>query len=72
MIKEKNNKTININGEEIKVVNIVNTKQAYQYIKHGLKPVDVCIDETTGKMVFVFDKLKSYELYTKWCNYELN
>ena len=71
MKKERNNRTININGEKIKVVNIVNTKQAYQYIKHGLKPVDIYVDETTGKMVFVFDKLKSYELYTKWCNYEL-
>ena len=52
-------------------VKIVNAKQAYQYIKHGLKPLDIYVDEVTGKLVYVFDKLKSYELYTKWCNYEL-
>ena len=71
MIKERNINTMNIDGEEIKVVNIVNTKQAYQYIKHGLKPVDIYVDEVSGKLIYVFDKLKSYELYTKWCNYEL-
>ena len=72
MIKERNNKTININGKEIKVVNIVNTKQAYQYIKHGLKPLDIYVDEVTGKLIYVFYRLKSQELFTKWVNYELH
>ena len=71
MKKEREIKTMNINGEEIKVVNIVNTKQAYQYIKHGLKPLDVYADGATGRLVFIFDKLKSYDLYSKWCKREL-
>ena len=72
MKKERNINTMNVNGEEIKVVNIVNTKQAYQYIKHGLKPLDICADEVTGKLIYVFDRLKSQELFTKWVNYELH
>ena len=72
MEKEKKFRTMNIDGEEIEIVNILNMKQVHQYIKHGLKPLDVYIDKTTDKMIFVFDRFKSYELYVKWCKRELN
>ena len=72
MIMKKKFKTMNVNGEEIEIVNILNMKQVHQYIKYGLKPLDVYIDKTTDKMIFVFDRFKSYDLYVKWCNRELN
>ena len=51
------------------VVKIINMKQAHLYIKHHVKPIDVFDSE--GKLVFVFDKEKTKDLFTKWCNYEL-
>ena len=27
--------------------------------------------DSEGKLVFVFDKEKTKDLFTKWCNYEL-
>lgn len=54
---------------ESNVVKIVNMKQAHLYIKHHVKPIDVFDSE--DKLVFVFDKEKTKDLFTKWCNYEL-
>lgn len=54
-----------------KTYKIVNQKQAYKYIKNGVKPVDiVCGFE--DKLVFVFEESdKLQELFNKWKKYEL-
>ena len=71
-MKEKNFRTMNINGEEIEIVNIFNTRQATMYIKHGLEPLKVEYSEKYDRLVFVFDKAKTKPLFDKWCKYELN
>ena len=57
------------------VVRILNPKQQLLYIKAGLYPLDmyVSIDEKTDKdvLVMIFSKEKSYPLYQKWCDHEL-
>ena len=58
----------NYNHNEDDEVKIINYKQACMYVKNGLQPIRL---EYTDKMVYVFDKIKSYPLYEKWCNYEL-
>lgn len=50
------------------VVNIVNFKQACKYIEHGVKPIDLYY---TNRLVFVFDKKQTTELFNKWRKYEL-
>ena len=50
-------------------VNIVNPKQAQLYIKNGLEPLRVYWN--IDRIVYVFDREKSYPLFDKWCNYEL-
>ena len=58
------------------VVRIVNPKQSLLYIKNGVYPIDmyVSIDEKTNNSILamVFLKEDTYEVYQKWCNYELN
>lgn len=52
-----------------KCVRIVNPKQAYLYMKHGLYPVDIYpgYDVT----VYVFEKTKAQPLFDKWVKHEL-
>ena len=52
------------------LINIVNTKQAGMYIKNGVKPIDLYWGK--DKLVFVFDRNETKELYDLWCKYELN
>lgn len=51
------------------IVNIINTKQAMLYIKHGIKPLDIYADN--NKLIYVFSKDQTKELFNKWCKYEL-
>lgn len=55
--------------KEKKTVNIVNPKQAQLYIKNGLEPIRVYW--SGDRICYIFDREKSYPLFTKWCNYEL-
>lgn len=55
-----------------KEVRIVNTRQATMYIKHGADLLRLYVDTNTDKLVFVFDREKTLNLYDKWCKYELN
>lgn len=49
-------------------VRVVNIKQACAYIKNGVKPLNVYY---TNRIVFVFDKESTSELFDKWRKYEL-
>lgn len=51
------------------VVKIVNLKQVGLYIKNGIKPIDI---EYTDRLVFIFNKDETKEVFDKWCNYKLN
>lgn len=52
-------------------VMLVNALQAYRYLSHGAKLVDLmCGDH--DRLVFVFRKCDTKELYKKWCDYALN
>ena len=51
-------------------VRIVNTKQAGLYVKHNVPLVDLFWSKDT--LVFVFDKEKSREAYSLWCDHKLN
>ena len=44
---------------------ITNAKQAALYMKHGIKLLDALVSKD-DKLVYVFDKLDSRELYQKW------
>lgn len=58
-----------------KMVRIVNIQQASAYINNGVFPEDIIIDldENTKqrRMVFLFDREGTREVYDKWCKYEL-
>ena len=49
-------------------LNIVNIRQASMYIKNGVKPVDVYY---TDKLVFVFKKSDTEDVFKQWRNYAL-
>lgn len=53
-------KHYNNNPDEVRVVNII---QAKAYILNGLQPLRV---EADDRLVFVFDREASYELWLKW------
>lgn len=50
-------------------VRIVNLNQADKYIKHGATVYDIYISR--DKVVFIFNKEETRELYDLWCKYEL-
>lgn len=50
---------------------LVNALQAYRYLSNGAKLVDlICGDN--DRLVFVFRKADTRELYKKWCDRTLN
>lgn len=51
-------------------VNIVNTKQVYKYLENHAELLDVFCGEDE-KIIFVFNRKDTYELYDKWCKREL-
>ena len=62
-----------INGKEYepeKCVHVVNTLQAFMYINNNAELLDVIPGENK-KIVFVFDREKTYILYDLWCKREL-
>ena len=44
---------------------IMNPKQTALYMKYGIKLLDVLVSKD-AKLVYVFDKIESRELYRKW------
>ena len=52
----------------METVKIVNLDQVSKYIQHGIKPVDI---QYTNRLVFVFDKEQTKDVFKKWRNYEL-
>lgn len=49
---------------------IMNAKQTALYMKYGVKLLDVLVSKD-DKLVYVFDKIDSRELYKKWMDREL-
>lgn len=54
-----------MNDNEIRIVNY---EQAYKYIQNGVQPIRL---ETTDRIIFVFLKSDTWELFRKWRNREL-
>ncbi|MDU1413467.1 MAG: hypothetical protein E6929_11705 [Clostridium sp.] len=54
----------------METIAIVNVRQAGMYIKNGVKPIDVYFGK--DRLVFLFNKKDTREVYDKWCKYELN
>lgn len=52
-------------NNEVRVINLV---QAKAYIRNGLQPIRV---EVNDVMVFVFDRESTKDLYIKWKNREI-
>ena len=57
------------NKEE--VVRILNPLQVSKYMLQGVNPLGIFVDEITEKIVFVFKKSETRELYSKWLNREI-
>lgn len=51
--------------EEVRVINII---QAKAYIRNGLQPIRCEVDD---RIVFIFNKEDSKELYQKWKKREI-
>lgn len=48
-------------------VKIVNLKQVSVYIQNGVKPIDV---QYTNRLVFIFNKDDTTELFKQWVNHD--
>lgn len=57
------------NKEE--VVRILNPLQVSKYMLQGVNPIGIFVDEITEKIVFVFKKSETRDLYSKWLNREI-
>lgn len=55
-------------SDEIK---LVNQRQVYLYVKNGLQPLRL-ESGYDDKLVYVFSRSGSEELFEKWRNHELN
>lgn len=53
------------------VVRIVNPLQVYKYMNQGIFPISLYPDKNTEKVVFVFYKDETQELYKLWLNREI-
>lgn len=54
-----------------KCVRIVNPSQQYKYMKHGIYPIDI-YPGYDGRIVYVFIKDETKEIYQKWIDHELD
>lgn len=52
-------------------IRIVNMQQVYFYLKHGAMPIDIYAG-FDNRVVVVFDRNATQELYNKWVAYENN
>lgn len=55
----------------METVKIVNGLQALYYIKSNIKPVDIFVGYN-DKLVYVFDKKESEEVWKKWLNWDFD
>lgn len=53
------------------IVRIVNPLQVFKYMKNGVEPIMMYPDLTTERIVFVFYKENTHDLYKKWLNREI-
>jgi hypothetical protein len=65
----------NLEYDSHDAIRIINQKQWMFYVDSGLYPIDLypSYDEKTDrkKMVFVFERNKTKELYQRWCDYDV-
>lgn len=57
------------------VVRILNPWQVMLYLSHGLKPIDIYVsgdNKSDAKIVYVFDRDKSHELFVRFRNHTLD
>nr|DAE47348.1 MAG TPA: hypothetical protein [Caudoviricetes sp.] len=47
-------------------VKIVNPKQCAFYISGGIKPLDLLVDENTGRLIYLFDMVATKDLWEVW------
>lgn len=47
-------------------VKIVNPKQCAFYISGGIKPLDLLVDENTGRLIYLFDTATTKDLWEVW------
>jgi hypothetical protein len=47
-------------------ITIVNMKQIACYMLDGVYPAEVKLDESTGKIIFIFYKNETKEVWQKW------
>lgn len=47
-------------------VKIVNPKQCAFYISGGIKPLDLLVDENTGRLIYLFDMAATKDLWEVW------
>lgn len=52
------------------VLYIVNPLQTYKYIKHGAELLDIELG-SNDKLLYVFNRANTKELYDAWCLHEL-
>lgn len=53
------------------IVRIVNPLQVFKYMKNGVEPIMMYPDLATERIVFVFYKENTHDLYKKWLNREI-
>lgn len=63
---EKTCKEINLKYYKEPVVRVYNNQQAFYYLANGIKPLEIYPDVVAKRIVFVFRKAETKELYGKW------
>lgn len=54
----------------MRTVRIVNPKQCAYYMKSGVKPLELILDETTNKLVYLFDANSTKPMWEVWKRHE--
>lgn len=47
-------------------VKIVNPKQCAFYVSGGVKPIDLYVDDNTGRLVYLFDVAATKHMWEEW------
>lgn len=50
----------------METVKIVNPKQCAFYISGGVKPIDLIVDNITGRLIYLFDTNSTKEMWELW------
>ena len=50
---------------------VINYEQALKYMQHGAMPIRCEVSNEGTRIVFIFDKVETKDLFHKWRRYEL-